>query len=827
MAATINIQEIPKQPGTAASIALLLQGFTAGEDIEVSLWEDDTEFADSLIPDPKAKTVQPIGKIKGTVAVALARGSLPPLQSLSSATATKQAKSKLKLLLAFPQVDGRVETAELFLPDEKADAFEGDNWEIFATTEAQGGVTSTTTLVARIRRALSVQQGQATYSYYQGHATRFYNDASTDLHGTDGYLFDVVKAIREAKDFIYIADWSFHPFMRPRHSGPYGFVDTIGGILIAHAVLNPNMLIAIHVWDHTNVGAKDDQNDDGDAQLNLIAKQHFGMSKRPSNLLWRKSSRTGTGFSHHQKFVVMDAPLVQEGAEVSDRKRLRAFLGGIDLTKGRCDWGTHAILATDPQASEFINTFSFVAAGAHLFDDWYNAEFYSLDAVNKPPEFPRQPWHDIAAQIVGPACWDLVREFVGRWLAQPLGGLSHGDTDGDAVKAVQERFKAMFAGKKDPKKDYHWKQNPLIYSQQWDPAGTGPWSVQICRSMVKEHWEQSPPLVIPSLNKTRREFRWTVGGSTERSIQLSYLQAISQAEDFIYLETQYFISSGSMWSRGTVRNAIASSLAQRAVERSKAGKPFHIYLVIPLFPEGKPGDGSNAAQRQFQWASIRAMARQIERDAGRPWQELLSVFFVARWTDLGAKPVVNSTRENNVKINRRYQIYVHAKFMLVDDRFLFIGSANLNERSLAGDRDSEIGAAFWPSDDTKLKGCIKQATELRTAIWQEHLGPAFPTAFAGQPGSPGCVKAIQDAASENYNAFREGRFDAAKHGHLCLWPIEAEAAKPPLKAVSGAPEGDHMLPDRPFGLSGDDLHKWQLDAPGTFAFTLPHVDIAE
>jgi phospholipase D1/2 len=35
-------------------------------------------------------------------------------------------------------------------------------------------------------------------------------------------------------------------------------------------------------------------------------------------------------------------------------------------------------------------------------------------------------------------------------------------------------------------------------------------------------------------------------------------------------------------------------------------------------------------------------------------------------------------------------IYVHSKLMIVDDKYVIIGSANINDRSLNGDRDSEI-----------------------------------------------------------------------------------------------------------------------------------------
>lgn len=35
-------------------------------------------------------------------------------------------------------------------------------------------------------------------------------------------------------------------------------------------------------------------------------------------------------------------------------------------------------------------------------------------------------------------------------------------------------------------------------------------------------------------------------------------------------------------------------------------------------------------------------------------------------------------------------IYVHAKGMIVDDEYVIVGSANINQRSMAGSRDTEI-----------------------------------------------------------------------------------------------------------------------------------------
>ncbi len=46
--------------------------------------------------------------------------------------------------------------------------------------------------------------------------------------------------------------------------------------------------------------------------------------------------------------------------------------------------------------------------------------------------------------------------------------------------------------------------------------------------------------------------------------------------------------------------------------------------------------------------------------------------------------------QSNVYFQTSEFIYVHCKLMVVDDRKLIIGSANINDRSMLGYRDSEL-----------------------------------------------------------------------------------------------------------------------------------------
>ncbi|VDN10736.1 unnamed protein product [Dibothriocephalus latus] len=67
-------------------------------------------------------------------------------------------------------------------------------------------------------------------------------------------------------------------------------------------------------------------------------------------------------------------------------------------------------------------------------------------------------------------------------------------------------------------------------------------------------------------------------------------------------------------------------------------------------------------------------------------------------------------------------IYVHCKLMVVDDRKLIIGSANINDRSMLGYRDSELAVV---AEDTPDCGSLKEATFAGTRVMVGNLARRF------------------------------------------------------------------------------------------------------
>lgn len=73
-------------------------------------------------------------------------------------------------------------------------------------------------------------------------------------------------------------------------------------------------------------------------------------------------------------------------------------------------------------------------------------------------------------------------------------------------------------------------------------------------------------------------------------------------------------------------------------------------------------------------------------------------------------------------------IYVHSKLMITDDKTVIIGSANINDRSMIGKRDSEVAVIITDEafEDGKMNNetfpCGVYAGHLRKRLFREHLG---------------------------------------------------------------------------------------------------------
>jgi phosphatidylserine/phosphatidylglycerophosphate/cardiolipin synthase-like enzyme len=174
--------------------------------------------------------------------------------------------------------------------------------------------------------------------------------------------------------------------------------------------------------------------------------------------------------------------------------------------------------------------------------------------------------------------------------------------------------------------------------------------------------------------------KWSIGTQVECSIMKSYIEAIENSHHFIYIENQFFI--GSLAGDG-VQNGVPLALVERILKAHTMKQPFRVVIIVPMHPNG---DFCNAMKAKV---VMHYEYLTINRGVNSLFRTLRS-----RAPDINISNYINfySLRNWGVINNKivSEQVYVHDKLLIVDDRVLIIGSANINDRSMLGARDSEV-----------------------------------------------------------------------------------------------------------------------------------------
>ena len=192
---------------------------------------------------------------------------------------------------------------------------------------------------------------------------------------------------------------------------------------------------------------------------------------------------------------------------------------------------------------------------------------------------------------------------------------------------------------------------------------------------IEPQWPEDVPVLFENVDLAIARTRAPYGEVQEvREIETLYLDMIAAAQSFIYIENQYLTSA-----------KIAAAIATRMGEAN----PPDIIVVMPRSAEGwLEQKAMDAARVQL----ARAIAKVDKGDRFRIYV-----------------PVTKGGTD----------IYVHAKLMIVDDRILRIGSANLNNRSLGLDSECDMVLdCALPAN----KGAQETIAALRTRLLAEHLG---------------------------------------------------------------------------------------------------------
>ncbi|KEQ92535.1 hypothetical protein AUEXF2481DRAFT_42977, partial [Aureobasidium subglaciale EXF-2481] len=480
------------------------------------------------------------------------------------------------------------------------------------------------------------------------------------------HMWQVSRAIDNARSFVYIHDWWLSPELYLRRPAAISQKWRLDRLLLRKA--QEGVKIFVIVYRNIESAIPIDSEYTKTSLLDLhpnICVQRSPNQFRQNQFFW----------AHHEKLVVIDNAM--------------AFVGGVDLCFGRWDDPHHSLTDDKLTGFEMDMEEARTADNCQVWPgkDYSNPrvqDFYGLDRPYEEmydrTKVPRMPWHDIAMTIVGQPARDVARHFVQRW-----------------NYVLRQRVPSRPTPILLPPPEFDQSELERL-------GMTGTCQVQILRSCTA----------------------WSIGtpNKTECSIMNAYVYLIENSQHFVYIENQFFITSCVV--EGTpILNKIGDALVKRIELAHERGDKWRACLVIPLMPgfQNQVDSQDGTSVRLIMQCQYRSICRGESSIFGRlraqgidPTQ-YIEFYALRQWGKIGPRKCLTTE-----------QLYIHAKCMVVDDRSVIIGSANINERSMLGSRDSEVAAIV--TDQEMIPSFMGGKPydvgtfphSLRMRLMREHLG---------------------------------------------------------------------------------------------------------
>lgn len=463
-------------------------------------------------------------------------------------------------------------------------------------------------------------------------------------------------------------------------------------------------------------------------------------------------------WTHHEKLVVFDRETV--------------FMGGIDLSYGRWDLIQHPIADAHPENLDDI-----VFPG----QDYNNArvmDFKNLDnwEHNKLSRLTtcRMGWQDISISLTGPAVTDVCRHFVDRWnfirnmkynSGSPTDGrYQHLPSVGDQPAQPQNptgqvscqlvrSVTAWSNGKPLEHSVYNAyidiiaKSEHFIYlEQQFFITATGTWLgavwnrvgeaiVQRVLRAAKEKKRYKVIVIMPSVPAFPGDLQALITGHPPRAIMKLQYKSISRGGFSIIQKIRYAGVDPAEYIRFYNLRTYDRINCSRAMKKTEAASGVTYKLASQDHDDIVDPFGRRA---QKEMGEFEADSTTLNHEAYRKYQDAashhhntwdtVSSCYMLGGTDIRKVPWQGDGSTNEIDAFVTEELYVHSKLLIADDRVALCGSANLNDRSLKGSRDSEMAMVIEDSTplaakmDGKPFQANKFAASLRRYLFRKHLG---------------------------------------------------------------------------------------------------------
>eukprot|EP01113_Clastostelium_recurvatum_P006361 TRINITY_DN1286_c0_g1_i6.p1 TRINITY_DN1286_c0_g1~~TRINITY_DN1286_c0_g1_i6.p1 ORF type:complete len:1347 (-),score=391.81 TRINITY_DN1286_c0_g1_i6:62-4102(-) len=536
------------------------------------------------------------------------------------------------------------------------------------------------------------------------------------------YYSDVAAAIPLARHEIFIAGWWFCPELYLKR-GPEGLAERyrVDNLLAERA--RAGVKIYILIWNETNLS--------GFELGSQFAKVWMeGMSSRNNIKVIRHPKYVPLTWTHHQKLVVIDQAV--------------AFMGGIDLCFGRYEDESYMLCDVDEKHFPGADYGNSCLLPFRMGDPTKSL----LDRQRQA----RMPWHDIGLRVDGLAARDVCFNFIQRWnhakesnrldtsypyLVPSLYTTTYPSL-AVPLRTRRDSITANLAGLPMPSDSMESDTESIIstgspppvsriLSPAPVPTNMSLFSPRPLSSSASDTYSDTSsvgalPMPHPldyyatdtcNVQIVRSVAQWSAGQQVEDSIYKAYISLISRAKRFIFIQNQYFISSVDS---DQPKNKLALALVRRIRRAILQSEVFRVVIVLPVHSEGDLAAQSTRLLVEWTLRTINAMQAKLRAEFPDIDVEEYLVFNALRTWEKSGDSIFTE------------QVYVHSKMMIVDDQIVVIGSANINDRSMRGSRDSEIAAIIEGGEQvsSKMEGEYWEASQfalsMRIKLWRGHLG---------------------------------------------------------------------------------------------------------
>ncbi|KAK7749113.1 hypothetical protein SLS62_008400 [Diatrype stigma] len=368
------------------------------------------------------------------------------------------------------------------------------------------------------------------------------------------YFWAVSEALEKATETIYIADWWLSPELflrRPPYKNQEWRLDYV---LKRRAEAGVKIFVIVYREVEAAITCNSEHTKHALQSLCPEGSPGFGnitVMRHPDHNVLENAADMTFYWAHHEKFIVIDYKM--------------AFIGGLDLCFGR--WDNHQHMLSDLHPEGVSNE---IWPGQDFNNnrvmDFKDVQDWKQNELSKA-EYGRMPWHDVAMGVIGPCVYDIAEHFILRWnfvkrdkykrdVRFDWLTLSGREGDDEDLVGVQRP--------KHPVGDY--TQHPLSPLETKNLANRGTIKAQIVRSSAD----------------------WSSGILKDHSIQNAYSEIIRNAQHYVYIENQFFITATGD-QQLPIRNTIGKAIVEACVRAGKEGRKFRVIVLIPAVP-GFAGD---------------------------------------------------------------------------------------------------------------------------------------------------------------------------------------------------------------------------------------------